>query len=218
VLADQLSKAWRAHSASVPIDRAMRFASHGLVLGADTVLAPAGRDREAAFDEARVAALLAAAHLRMPLPGGMAHLRSAMRKWGVCDDTLASMHLSLSGLDRLSRVSDAQRLFLADRLLDLGLDEGALLKALGFAEVGGSPLGKYSPDQPRVPAGNGRASGEWTIGWPRGQRRPHRLPSNPARQGSRPTGSARQPIGVERRRQAPLHRAARPEPCLSRLR
>ena len=37
------------------------------------------------------------------------------------------------------------------------------MKALGFPRAAGD-IEKYNPDQPRVPAGSGRESGEWTFG------------------------------------------------------
>jgi hypothetical protein len=68
------------------------------------------------------------------------------------------MHLALSGLDRLERpVVDARRLFFADRLLSGGFPADVIVRALG-------DIAKYSPDQPRVPAGSGRTSGQWTTG------------------------------------------------------
>jgi len=74
------------------------------------------------------------------------------------------MHLALSGLDQLKRpICDARRLFFADRLLKCGFPAQSIVSALNLAlpELG---IHKYSPDQPRVPAGSGRASGEWTTG------------------------------------------------------
>lgn len=40
MLAERLSKAWRARQASVPVRTTMAFVPEGLVLGAGTVLAP----------------------------------------------------------------------------------------------------------------------------------------------------------------------------------
>jgi hypothetical protein len=73
------------------------------------------------------------------------------------------MHLALSQLDRLARPeADAHRLFLADGLLGAGFEAKAIIDAI---ETSGSVLErlqKYDPDQPRVPAGSGRPSGQWT--------------------------------------------------------
>jgi hypothetical protein len=73
------------------------------------------------------------------------------------------MHLALSQVDRLEQPeADAHRLFLADGLLNAGFEANAILTAI---EAGGAALErlqKFDPDQPRVPAGSGRTSGEWT--------------------------------------------------------
>jgi len=54
------------------------------------------------------------------------------------------------------------RLFIAEELLENDVPPDALLKAQGF-DPAALHLFKY-PGQPRVPAGNGRESGEWTNG------------------------------------------------------
>jgi hypothetical protein len=147
---------------------AMRFSQQGLVLGFGTVLAPASasaRDVSIDVTEPRVLALLSAAHLRSPTPGGLAHLRRAAEMWREGEDNLAAMHLALSRLDRLEHpIADAQRLFLADGLLEAGLDAATLVRALDVETPSDGQVSKYSPDQPRAPAGSGRPSGEWTTG------------------------------------------------------
>jgi hypothetical protein len=68
------------------------------------------------------------------------------------------MHLVLSGLDRLQHpTSDAQRLFLAEALLNEGVPADVILAVIATGD-----LHKFNPEQPRVPAGNGRTSGQWT--------------------------------------------------------
>ena len=54
------------------------------------------------------------------------------------------------------------RLRLAEYVLDRGFSPEALVVELGFAPVSFG-LGKYSEDQPRVPAGNGIESGRWDF-------------------------------------------------------
>jgi len=168
LLADQLGKAWRARRATAPIDAVMRFSDEGLVLGAGTVLASAdasGRDVRVEGDEPRLLALLAAAHRRAPTATSLTHIRKAARRWNEGEPSLAAIHLALSGLDRLRRPeADAHRLFLADHLLEAGLPTDALLKALDLEPGATGALSKYNPNQPRVPAGSGRTSGEWTAG------------------------------------------------------
>jgi hypothetical protein len=52
-----------------------------------------------------------------------------------------------------------------DALMEEGVEPSAIVKGLGFDPAGCAlSLDKYSPDQPRVPAGSGRASGQWTSG------------------------------------------------------
>lgn len=166
MLADRLSKAWEARRKAVDIDAVMRFSDEGLVLGAGTVLAPSGgSDRDVSVDplEPRLRALLAAAHLTTPTVGALAHLRKASERWSEGKDALAAMHLALSGLERLQQPgADAHRLFLADGLLKGGTEADAIIGAI---EAGGPALERlYNPNQPRVPAGNGIISGQWTTG------------------------------------------------------
>ena len=159
---------WRARRLSDASGLSLRFSDAGLMLGAGTVLARANASaRDVAIDvtDPRLVALLAAAHLRWPEPLGLAHLRRAADRWRVGEDALAAMHLALSGLDKLERpATDAHRLFLADGLLKTGFDADTIVKALDLDPSPDGQVAKYSPDQPRVPAGGGRTSGEWTTG------------------------------------------------------
>jgi hypothetical protein len=147
----------------------MRFADAGLVIGAGTVLVPANappRDIAVDVTDPRLLALLAAAHLRHTPASALTHIRRAADRWRAGDNALAAMHLALSRLDRLEHpVADAYRLFLADGLLEAGFDADTIVKAMDLdAPPGAQAFSKYSPDQPRVPAGSGRASGQWTDG------------------------------------------------------
>jgi hypothetical protein len=75
----------------------------------------------------------------------------------------ALVHLALSRTERLAEPeADAKRLFLADALLSAGAAPAHILTALGVGASVPGALSKYSPDQPRVPAGNKRISGRWT--------------------------------------------------------
>ena len=124
MLADRLDKTWRARRRSTSIEPVMRFSDEGLVLGAGTLLAKSGgSSREISIDpsEPRLLALLAAAHLRRPTAGALAHLGKAAERRREGNDALADMHLALSQLDRLAQPeADAHRLFLADGLLSAG--------------------------------------------------------------------------------------------------
>lgn len=155
---------WENHRASNAIDPVMRFSDQGLTMGAGTVLVSSGvscRDIRVDPADARLRALLAAAHQRAPSLGGLNHLCKAAERWREGRDSLAAMHLALSRLNRLSQPeADAHRLFLAEGLLLHGVEAGAIIKA-AVAALERSQVRKYDPDQPRVPAGSGRASGQW---------------------------------------------------------
>jgi hypothetical protein len=73
--------------------------------------------------------------------------------------------ISRSGMSKLADPKeDARWLFFIDTLLTEGADRLIILKELGTdPEISGVSLEKYSPDQPRVPAGN-RDGGQWTSG------------------------------------------------------
>lgn len=113
-------------------------------------------------EEARLLSLLTAAY-RQPLAGGVIEkIRRAGETWRAGDKALAQIHLALMGLPKIGE-ADAYRLFLAGTALERGASPSDLLKALGFPRAA-RDLEKYWEDQPRVPAGSGRESGEWTTG------------------------------------------------------
>jgi hypothetical protein len=72
--------------------------------------------------------------------------------------------LSFSRLPPLETNEQAFRLFAADALLETGLSPRRLMKALDLDPAPLDLLQKYNPDQPRIPAGNGRPSGRWGDG------------------------------------------------------
>ncbi len=75
------------------------------------------------------------------------------------------MHLALSRLEKLrAPEADAHRLFLADGLLKNGIPADEIVIAVEMGPAAFERLHKYSADQPRVPAGSGRPSGQWTSG------------------------------------------------------
>jgi len=166
MLAERLKKAWSVRRGSNAIDVVMRFSDEGLVLGAGTLLAKSGASsRSLSIDptEPRFVALLAAAHMRTPTRQSLAHLRNAAERWSEGQEALAAMHLALSRLERLERPeADARRLFLADGLLSAGFEAAAIVRAIEAGVPAFAHLEKYNPDQPRVPAGSGRTSGEWS--------------------------------------------------------
>lgn len=128
---------------------------------------PSGCAEEAAGDrlesEARFMALLAVAYDRPITGGAMNHVKAAITRWREGDEVRATLHLALAGLGRLRDPGDAaRRLFMTDGLLRAGVEPDAILDALDH-RVSASGLAKFDPDQPRVPAGSGRPSGQWTA-------------------------------------------------------
>jgi hypothetical protein len=82
------------------------------------------------------------------------------KHWHGGDKCLAAIHLAQMGLPGIGEDA-AYRLSLAAELLDAGVAPRELAQELGFDPPAG--LLKYDPAQPRVPAGSGRESGEWTT-------------------------------------------------------
>ncbi len=144
----------------------MEFTWDGLVLGAGTVLAKAGRDKNGASrvaldDEPRVMALIATAFERPVEPYLLAKISRACELWNEGEKALAHIHLAHAGLPPCGE-NEALRLFIAEALLADDVPPDALLEAQGF-DPATLDLFKY-PGQPRVPAGSGRESGEYTYG------------------------------------------------------
>jgi hypothetical protein len=152
------------------LEPVMTFTGEGLVLGG-TILAPLRHDRdeapEIAIDgaEERILALLAVAYGRTAGPGVLGNIRRAARYWRRGENELAAIEIALSGLPPLPDAEGASaRLLLGEGLLAEGLAPCELIKACGldltaldFLKAG------FSPDQPRVPAGN-PDGGRWTSG------------------------------------------------------
>jgi hypothetical protein len=143
----------------------MTFTQAGLALGRGTILAKFEREGRAAGGlalddtEARLLSLLTAAY-REPLGGGVIEkIRRAGEIWGAGEKALAQIHLAFMGLPKIDE-TDAYRLFLAGTALEKGVSPSELMKALGFPHTA-RDIEKYNPDQPRVPAGSGRESGQW---------------------------------------------------------
>jgi len=83
----------------------------------------------------------------------------ACELWNEGAKALAHIHLAHASVPPCDE-DCALRLFTADELLKSGITPQALLKAQGFDCFPLAVL-KFNPDQPRVPAGNGRESGRW---------------------------------------------------------
>jgi hypothetical protein len=164
-----LRKRFDARLSQRAINYAVEINDAGLVFGAGTVLARMTRDErgEAVLDvdadSQRIFALLAAAYGRPVSLDVFRHIEGASEQWRRGDKALANIRLAFARLPRLNDRADAYRLFHAEDLLDRGLSPRVLMRALGL-DPAASGLKKYDPNQPRVPAGNGRQSGRWDNG------------------------------------------------------
>jgi hypothetical protein len=95
----------------------------------------------------------------------LGEIERAAKAWREGDDCLAHIHLAHTGLHPLRDAqAAAYRLYLADDALRAGASFSDVLKAFHFDIRSIDAVKKYSPDQPRVPKGSGRTSGEWTTG------------------------------------------------------
>lgn len=165
MLDEQLRDAWHARVSAIPITHVPKLAPEGLVLGAGTVVVAAeGLRRLQSLEgqEARVLALLSAAYGRAVAPSMLGNIERAAKSWSEGDDCLAYIHLAHGGLQSLRDPRAAAcRLFIADNLMSAGVRPRTIYEAL---KVGDAVEKVYNPAEPRVPAGSGRTSGEWTRG------------------------------------------------------
>lgn len=152
-----------------PLNPALTFSLEGLVLGAGTVLLEMdGRRRPQRLQgqELRLLALLSAFHGKPTAPSALQNIGRAAKAWSEGDDCLAYVHLAQAGLSppqdfRLA----AHRLEMAQSAVKHGASPRAVFKALHFdARYIDAVEKAYNPAEPRVPAGSGRTSGEWTDG------------------------------------------------------
>jgi hypothetical protein len=159
---------WREKFPTGPIHRKLTMTDAGLMLGRETILvrpahgAAAAAELSVDSDAARVLALLCAAYGRPVADHVIAKMRRAAELWREGEKALAQFHLAFIGLPDADEAV-VFRLSLAVKLLESGVSPEALLKAPGFDRAA-LDLEKYNPDQPRVPAGSGRESGQWTTG------------------------------------------------------
>ncbi len=146
--------------------RTISIGETGLVLGAGTGLARMDKSsRRLALDadHERLLALLSITYRRPVSPATLEPIEAAATYWGRGEKALAAFRLSDANLPPLAPPNDTYRLGLAETLLDQGLSPAELMRELGL-DASALDLGKYNPDQPRVPAGNGRESGRWGPG------------------------------------------------------
>jgi hypothetical protein len=167
VLHEQLRNAWHARKRVVPISPVLNLTPEGLVLGAGTVVVPAvgpRRLRSMRGQERRVLALLSAAYGKAVAPSVLGNIERAAKAWSEGDDCLAYIHLAHARLPTLQDPYEAaRRLFIVDGFMKAGMSPRDVCEAFHFGAVYIDAVEKlFNPDQPRVPAGSGRTSGEWT--------------------------------------------------------
>lgn len=167
MLDEKLRNAWHARERAVPLSSAPHLEPNGLVFGVGTVVMAAEgarRLRSVRGQEARVLALLSAAYRRPVHPAVLGNIERAGKSWSEGDDLLAHIHLAHGGLRALSDPREAAfRLFITESLMNVGVSPRSIFEAL---EVGAPYIDAveklYNEDEPRVPSGSGRTSGEWT--------------------------------------------------------
>ncbi len=166
MLVETLCADWSARGTNARVCALPEFTKGALTLGAGTKIADPRADRgdEAAQGE-RAIALVAVAIGRPLDASASTHVRRALAKAREGDAALALTHLALAGAGRLTEPrEDARRLFIADGLMKAGVPPRTILEALRGMPAPADLDRAYNPDQPRVPAGNGRPSGQWTSG------------------------------------------------------
>ena len=89
-------------------------------------------------------------------------LRRVAKHWHGGDKCLAAIHLAQIGLPNIGEEA-TYRLSLAAELIDAGVAPSELARELGLNPVQ-FDVSKYDENQPRVPSGSGRESGQWTSG------------------------------------------------------
>jgi len=167
VLHEQLRNAWHARKRLVPISPVLNLTPEGLVLGAGTVMVPAvgaRRLRSMRGQETRVLALLSAAYGKAVAPSVVGNITRVAKAWSGGDDCLAYIHLAHARLPtQQDPYEAARRLFIVDGFMKAGTSPRAVFEAFHFGAAYIEAVEKlFNPDEPRVPAGSGRTSGEWT--------------------------------------------------------
>lgn len=152
---------------AVPISTELNFTAGGLVLGAGTMILRAEGTRRlqaVAGQEVRVLALLSTAYGRAVAPAVLGNIERATKAWREGDDCLAYIHLAHARLGELQYPHDAaQRLEVVDGLLEADGSLRTIFERLSVESWYIDAFEKdYNPAEPRVPAGSGRTSGQWT--------------------------------------------------------
>jgi hypothetical protein len=103
-------------------------------------------------EEARILATLSLGFRKSVPISALKFIRRTSMQWSRGERALAHFELAYARLPRFESPDDARSLFFADGFIKLGLSPRALMLARGL-DTTQLDLLKYSPDQPRVPAG-----------------------------------------------------------------
>ncbi len=162
---EELQKAWLEGAHFRRLFSDLSFDEDGLVFGAGTILARrnADGDIDISGEEARFLTLLSVAYERPIDVSVLGAVRRASRHARAGNLPKAAMHIALAGLPRLTHPPDAaRRIFIADGLLAKGVRPRDIFAALELNPIALDQLEKFDPDEPRIPKGSGRPSGQWT--------------------------------------------------------
>ena len=163
---EQLKKQWNDIARFRGIQASLCLDGDGLMLGG-TVVAKRNHDASLALegDEARILTLLSVAYEKALDLSTLKTIRRASAIARDGDECKAAMHIALAKLPKISDPEDAaRRLFIADGLIAAGVVPRDIWTALEFDPETLDSLAKYDQDEPRVAAGSGKPSGEWTSG------------------------------------------------------
>ena len=146
------------------VSPSLHIGDDGLYLGSTRLMRRAtsrGRCSLSIEEDAdRCLALLSVAYRFSVAQDLIRHVRAADGFWGHGEPAVANLRLLFIGLPRLVDPTALARVQAADFCLETGLTTSVLLKELGI-ERHVAAVEKYDAQQPRVPAGNGRPSGQW---------------------------------------------------------
>lgn len=162
---EELERRWSDSVRFRPVHAALWVDKGELLLGAGTALAGFTPDGALALDgeETRVLTLLSVAHGSPMSQSVLRKLRAASVHARAGNQSMAAMHMALAVPTLRDPADAARRLFIADGLMSAGVSPREIWTALQFDPALLNEMEKlYNPDQPRVPAGDGRTSGQWT--------------------------------------------------------
>jgi Deoxyribonuclease NucA/NucB len=162
-------KRWSEEARLRPFHPYPNIGDEGLTLGAGTILVPMKRDRFGApvlaveGNEEKILALLSLGYRRRISIDALKFIKRASMQWARGEKALAHFELAYARLPRFETREDARVLFYFDGMLQLGVPPRMLMRYVGL-DTHELDLLEYNRDEPRVPAGYGRESGEWTSG------------------------------------------------------